>query len=165
MPKIVHDGIEFDSAHEVAFYHWLEESQQHGLIDSFKTEMYTFELCESVKVDGKLILRSLNYTPDFSFIATELGKLVLPFVFSICDEITVDVKGSFNRHGGDRVLPIHQKMLYATHQVLVQKVVIKDLFNKTFCPDAERCSPKKKLPRKSYLESATVKEFIQWHTR
>lgn len=42
----------------------------------------------------------------------------------------VDVKGAWNLHGGDRLLPIHQKLMWHLNREIVNKVVPQEFFKR-----------------------------------
>ena len=166
--KPTSDGIQFDSKEEVAFFRWLKDAKEFGLVESFETSCHRWQLTDEVKVSGKTILRASYYTPDFYITYTPTGEEVfgdlyvakLPFFFGLGREVIVDVKASFNRFGGSRIFAMHQKMLYESHQRLVQEVVTDMLFQATWIPEDERYSPKKRIPRDKYKAFKTVRQFL-----
>ncbi len=105
------------------------------------------------------LLQSVKYTPDFiitwhdkaleKFVyilnkedVSALSKKRNPFIAVIDkhypnDKLKtyIDVKGSFGQHGDAVKFPLLQKMMFSTHGIYVQKVVPKQLFEKTFVPE------------------------------
>ena len=64
--------------------------------------------------------------------------------------IYCDIKGAFNRFGGDRILPIHQKLVMEKYHVYINKLVPKDIFKTLGVPKACTFTTKTKKPRKMY---------------
>ena len=42
--------------------------------------------------------------------------------------VWVDIKGAFNRNGGDRIFSVHQKLVYEKFKIFIHKIVPKDFF-------------------------------------
>ena len=123
--KPTFDGIEFDSNEEIEVYQWIQEAIKAGLIygPSLSYQPAPFllsprqsrkeykRLKTKIKLVDKFLLHPHEYTADFEFEVTSTGcGCRLPF--EMCDDgpyVTIDVKGSFNAHGGDRGFAINQK--------------------------------------------------------
>ena len=67
-----------------------------------------------------------------------------------------DIKGAFNRFGGDRILPIHQKMVWSQYRVYINKLVPKDVFKALGVPKLCTFTTKTKKPRKMYYGYSLV---------
>lgn len=169
MANIKHNGIIFDSIEELEFFHWLNEAVDSGLIETYSYHVRSWTLSEKqtytdvVKLKTKIkevekhLLHPHVYTPDFEIYgAKNIGLIdVQQDGWHV-----VDVKGTFNKYGGDREFSINQKWLYDKHGVYVQKIVPEKLFKKTWCPDLVRYTPKTGKLRKKYLKCKTIKEFL-----
>lgn len=82
---------------------------------------------------------------------------------SVAAEGWVDVKGGYNRHGGDRVFPIHQKLSWYLHKVPVNKIVPKDFFRKLGAvPDGLKWMKgrKTKTAKTAYKNLPTIGELF-----
>lgn len=140
----------FKSKEEQYFSWYLDELKKEGFVSEYWYEPETFVLSEKVvekfksikhlknktkeEIKEKTILNGHVYTPDFKILFKEIPYF-LKDKYRIVDNIWwVDVKGTFNRHGGDRVFPINAKWLYQKHSILVEKIIPEELFKKTFTP-------------------------------
>lgn len=174
--KITYDNIEFDSQEEVEFYCWCKELQAEHMIESFVYHPEPFVLSERKTtrniINGKskesFLLGKHEYTPDFVltiksehkdyfFVKAELEihKTFLDWIKR--DDVKlykddkyyiwIDIKGSFNKYGGDRGFSINQKWVYDKFGIYVNKVLTNDkkikgrittksIFRKTFVPHA-----------------------------
>ena len=173
--KIEFDGHTFDSNEEVEFYQWILEAKRVGLIESFTHPCKSYVLSNAVSVtvervsektgkplepkESSLLQRHV-YTPDFKIKFTDKA-VVLPIDFRCGLACVFDVKGTFSIHEENRVLGINIKWMYLKYGVLVQKVVPEKLFVKTWCPAGARLTPKKRQPRKKYLDVPTVEQFVE----
>tara|TARA_R110001632_G_scaffold75782_1_gene172209 strand:- start:676 stop:1224 length:549 start_codon:yes stop_codon:yes gene_type:complete len=175
--KPTFDGIEFDSNEEIEVYQWIQEAIKAGLIygPSLSYQPAPFllsprqsrkeykRLKTKIKLVDKFLLHPHEYTADFEFEVTSTGcGCRLPF--EMCDDgpyVTIDVKGSFNAHGGDRGFAINQKWVYAEHGVFVNKVVPAKLFEKTWVPALARLTPKTKKIKAEYAKFLSVAEFLE----
>lgn len=161
-----------DSNEEVAFLHWCEESYQNKLIDIEFDNFYqppAYELLPCIKIqDGKkekTLLREHSYTLDFIIIPTDklfelFPKLEKYLIKSFDNKCYIDIKGMFNKNGGDRTFSINQKLLYNKYQIYVNKVIPNKLFINSFLPEKEKYSPKKHQLREKYKDLKLLNEFI-----
>lgn len=161
-----------DSNEEVAFLHWCEDALKNELIKIDNSTFYqpnAYLLIDSVKIKTgkkeKTLLRAHEYTLDFIIKPTKKLYEVFPDIekllqTSFDDNIYIDIKGCFNKNGGDRTFSINQKLLYNRFHIYVNKVIPDKLFSKTFLPEKERFSRKKKILREKYKNLKTLKEII-----
>jgi hypothetical protein len=187
--KPVYKGVEFDSREEIEFYMWLEEAFEHELITGSEyqpksyclskkqTRMELKQLKTKKKRVEKHLLHPHKYTADFRFGLTRKGKeIALPFIYNEVieedyDELgkiyfrhynaVVDIKGSFNQHGGDREFSINQKWVFDKYGVYINKVVPEKLFKATWCPAEARLTEKTKQVKKKYEKCKTIQEFME----
>lgn len=162
-----------DSNEEVGFLHWCEDLVKQNLIEINLECFYqppAYELLPPVKIlDGKkekTLLREHNYTLDFIIkIKPELfnifPKLSKYLINSFDNYCYIDIKGMFNKNGGDRSFAINQKLLYNKYQIFVNKVIPDKLYEYSFLPSLERYSPKKKQLREKYKHLLTLEEILK----
>jgi hypothetical protein len=173
--KPTYDGIEFDSREEIEFYMWLEEAVQNGLIfDDFTYQPASYELSSKrtrlelkqlktkTKKVEKHLLHPHKYTADFQFRLTMKGERLNIFIADRSTGlVTVDIKGGFNQHGGDREFSINQKWVYDKYGDYINKVVPEKLFKASWCPVGARLTEKTRQVKRKYENCRTVKEFIK----
>jgi hypothetical protein len=178
--KPIYDGIEFDSSAEVEFYIFLKDLKKYKLIKEFQyqpptytlipkaTEIQTVQLKTKTKRVEKTLYRAHEYTADF------LIK-VKPEVFNRIDPkhllkinknntILIDIKGSYNDFGGDRIYKIHEKMMYFFFKLHLNKVVPEEYFKAIrIAPNEIRWMKNRKTPtlRKPYINTQSVEEFCK----
>lgn len=172
-------GIELDSEEEKQFFCWCLEAKEHGFIEAFYYQPEPFLLsCKGeikFEVPGKTkmlkktqhIVHPHIYTADFLFKPTDkfhkLNHKLKPH--HLWKEWNgwhyVDVKGTFNAHGGDLTLSIHQKWVWQIFNVYINKVVPSKFFKLTWCPKAIRYMKNRKelTVKKSFIGSKTVEEI------
>lgn len=144
--KLKYEGIEFDSEEEIQFYIFLRDAKKLGLIIDFSYQPKSFLLVPKAvettvvstksgkqKLRTKVLYREHSYTADFwvkvnpkvyyNSVLGDYCKLRLSD-----DEFYVDVKGGYNRFGGDRIFPIHQKLVFWKYHKHVNKVVPSEFF-------------------------------------
>lgn len=157
--SVLSHGIEFDSNEEVDVYEWLLEAERLGFVRGIVYQPEPFVLFDGLRNEkGKLVVRPHVYTADFRFTLTDgwraLQKAHKFKVFHrlVPDDGTVyiDVKGAFNRFGGDRNFGVNSKWVLAKYGVYVWKVEPKDLFSKTWLPEACRLTRKTHCVSKKY---------------
>lgn len=133
------------------------------------------------RVEERTLFQEHKYTPDWEVAFTPLffdnfpkHKLLLQDEDSGAPEpvepdfrgngvCLIDVKGSWNLHGGDRIFPIHQKLMWYEHQKLVNKVVPNQLFARLgVVPDELKWmkNRKNKTPRKAYQFVDTFEDRV-----
>ncbi|MDB4302158.1 hypothetical protein N9924_01185 [bacterium] len=171
--KTKYKGIEFDSQEEIEFYMWYKEAEEAAIfydlhmqveydLSPRQSRKETKELKTKTKIVDKFLLHPHKYTSDFEFIIFDnYLKHKFPFVLNENYFIIVDVKGSFNQHGGDREFSINQKWLYHEQGDYVNKVVPEKLFKATWCPKEARLTPKTKQVKKKYARMKTIEEFMR----
>ena len=166
--KIKYDNIELDSQEEVEFYCWCKELESEHMIESFIYHPEPFVLSERKTIvntiNGRMkesfLLGKHEYTPDFvltiraddkDYFYTK-AELELEHPFCVLKDkdyyiAWIDIKGSFNKYGGDRGFSINQKWVYDKFGIYVNKVLTNDkktkgkittksIFRKTFVPKA-----------------------------
>ena len=184
---IINETIEFDSKEEKQFYHWLCELRLSKLIEPWEksSDIYqpppfwlsgpvSIELPINGKTKSISLLRSHEYTPDFKIkftkkfyqtfdinIIRKYFKLV-PISDDLSDIpiIYIDIKGSFNSNGGDRVFSINQKWVWANHQIYINKIVPDDLFKDFFVPVSELYTEKTKKLRIKYANLRQLTSYF-----
>ena len=70
-----------------------------------------------------------------------------------------DVKGKFQRHGGDRVFALNQKMMMKEHNLAVHKIIPELFFKKTWVP-VDALAGKKIARLKRWDGCKTLQEVI-----
>ena len=136
----------FDSLEEWAFFHWLLEMEDMGVVKSWIYHPPTYLLIDKEvyiplsnnKGKERSLLRAHSYTLDFEFTIDSKYAELFSKVFKIghfnCPDengsltLYVDIKGAFSRYDGDRSFSINQKLLYMVYGIYVEKIVVKDLF-------------------------------------
>lgn len=178
--KPVYSGIEFDSDAEVEFYMFLEDLKKHKLIKEFiyqpptytllpkVTEIRTIQLKTKTKQVEKTLYRAHEYTADFLIkINPDVFEKVDPnHILRVNKDntILVDIKGTYNDYGGDRIYKIHEKMMYYFFKLHLNKVVPEEYFKAIrIAPDRIRWMKNRKTPtlRKSYINTQSVEEFCK----
>lgn len=163
-------NLKCDSQEEIDFLEWLIEAKSKSLIDDFRYQPESFLLSDKVdyiNLKGKCrsLFREHIYSPDFEVIFDSSKQLALAEEFKVpkdklncATKVVLDVKGTFNRNGGDRNFSINQKWVYQKHQVYVYKLVPKDFFKKLGVPKACLMTKKTKKPRKAFEGYPTIED-------
>lgn len=178
--KPTYNGIEFDSDAEVEFFMFLEDLKKNKLIKDFiyqpptytlipkVTEIKTVQLKTKTKQVEKTLYRAHEYTADFliKIIPETFEKIDPKHVLRINNDntILVDIKGTYNDYGGDRIYKIHEKMMYYFFKLHLNKVVPEEYFKAIkIAPDRIRWMKNRKSPtlRKSYINTVSVEEFCK----
>lgn len=152
MPKILYNGVEFDSEEERLFYIYCLELKEAGYIKKFTFHQDKFVLSNPVKYNWikklktkrkkmeSTLLREHIYTPDFWILwdakafgifyldhdgTTKLNNI--PFVNNIDrngNDIGsyIEIKPSFNVMNMVRVFSLNQKWMYQEHHIYIQKI-------------------------------------------
>jgi len=153
MPKIMYDGIEFDSEEERLFFLYVKELKQEGFVKEFSFHNKEFVLSEVVKFSWKKFLKTKEkdvettllhphvYTPDFHiewnpkaygifycYIDDEHKFGKIPFINNIDnngDNIGsyVEVKPAFDMNNMTRLFTINQKWMFQEYMIYIQKVI------------------------------------------
>jgi hypothetical protein len=187
--SVYYQGIKLDSMEEFYMCHWLKEAKDAGFVKDWNivTEsIVVLNQTEFTSIQGvSKKINGLSYTADFNIewhpsaigifigiIPKTKGSRKLPYTF-YCDQdlkSMIDVKPAFlaARLNSNITFPIVQKLLYNTHKVYVQKVVVTDennLFHKTYAPIEYFLTPKTRIARKLKIKHNTLKEFLHASTR
>ena len=178
---------DFKSDEEHHFYLWLLEAQKFGFITDFYYEPREWPISDQQLFDKKVYMKTktkseptkiftnaddLTYTPDFVFVLSSKGHLLWrdnAFARSIqTQDITnivyVDVKGTYNPHGGDhRAFFLKQRMMWERHRVLVHKIIPTQFFKQTWAPEPLRWCKGRKTPTMTKLgeKTCTSKEYFE----
>ena len=168
--KPSYNDIIFDSDEEIEFYMWLEEAVKYGFVKSFSYNDVAYDLSpkQTITVEKKLktktkmvekfLLHPHVYTPDFTIVADHRWALLNDPLDKISENYVIDIKGSFNKHGGDKNFSINQKWMYEKHAIFVNKVIPLKFFAATWCPEKCKLTPKTKKPRTKYTNIPTLLE-------
>ena len=143
--KLKFEDIEIDSQEEWHFFQWLKEAKELGIVKDYIYQPDEFLLTNkktyipiynNPKQKEKHLFREHIYTADFKIqfnaaygeILSKVFKIDASMLINETITVYVDIKGSFNQNGGDRLFSIHQKLVYEKYGVLVQKIVPKEVF-------------------------------------
>lgn len=176
--KPFYDGVEFDSIDEVQFYMWLKAAEKAGLVGKWIYHPPTIEVLPAFKekvVDviqlktkskvverTKTILHNASYTPDFQIFAIPDSRIRAFFRVSSDGTYWVDVKGKFSGsvHGGEmKYFSLLTKVLWYLKHIFINKIIVRDLTEATFCPDELKVTKTGK-PSTIFKGHKTLKEFI-----
>lgn len=160
----------YDSDEEREFASWVQEAEDHNLITNSVYQPKPFVLCESVwgkykkqlktkvKVLEKHLLREHIYTADWSF---DLCIQFPPSIFwPTFGKVWVDVKGTWQNRGAKQEFSINQKWVFEKYGIYINKIVPKTFFQKTWCPESLRITPKTKKPRSGYSDAPTLQSQL-----
>ena len=166
----IYKDIEYDSKEEIEFKIFLEEAQSFNIIQDYIYQPPTYELIpKATYVDNKgktrTLFRAHNYTADWLIYPTELfDKLNHGLKKNSDGTYLIDIKGMFNKNGGDRIFPIHQKLLYDKYKIIVNKVVPEVFFKQAnIAPEGLRWNKnikKEKTLKKSFIGLNSFEEFL-----
>ena len=185
--NIEYNGYTLDSTEELEFMWWVEECVEHGLIKPdwvYQPITYdlipksTVQVIKQLKTKQKLEWKTLyqghTYDPDFKIQFTDkfygfFNELPQPISIASSgyngfrfikpnQDIIIDVKGTFNKTA--RSFSTDQRLVYDKFGVIIHKIIPEKLFVKTFVPKKASVTPKKKEPRKKYLKTPLIEEFI-----
>lgn len=174
----IEDRIKFASDEEKEFFKFLCDAREFGLIfPVFTYQPGPWELVprHAVKVEKQLktkvkevervIFRNHSYTPDFEFRMTDLFRSMdHRLMLNPKGGVIVDVKGAYNRHGGDRAFTIHQKLMKHKYDLYVNKVVPSELFQRLkLAPDEFRWMKNRRKPtlKKAYKGTVSFQEMFR----
>ena len=188
MPKIVYNGIEFDSEEERLFYLYLEELKDNGYVRDFTFHVDSFVLSEPVKYSWakkmktkskemeSTLLQGHVYTPDYKVIWEPKGwgkfwhydidNVQLNKIPFISNDVGcfIEIKPSFDMNNMQRLFSINQKWMWQEHKIYVQKVIPIGkntcLFAKTFVPQEAMLTAKTKKPKKYKFTTKSLQEFL-----
>ena len=144
--KIVYNNINVDSNEEWQFFNWLDEAKTLGIVIDYEYQPEPFIITNKFKYNSyidnkeKHLMQNHIYTCDFKIWFSLDFVKILSKIFKIdrnqvCEKnktilVYTDIKGSFNRFGGDRLFSIHQKLVYDKYNIYVEKIVPKTFFKK-----------------------------------
>lgn len=153
-------GITFDSVDEVFFYDWLLDAKKAGLIKGFIYHPEPVLVFPDYVEKKKIVLRKCSYTPDF--ILEGIGDKLKPYFRESLDKkYWIDIKGSFIVRGESKFFVLMTKVLWHLHNIYINKVVVKELCEKTFCPESIRYTDKTKQLRTAFKDCSSLDEFLQ----
>jgi len=182
--QVEYNGYSLDSIEEYEYMRWCEIGVEMGLIAEWEYQpmswmitnkrMITVEkqLKTKVKSMDRHLLDKHQYTCDFrlrfnrQFIDIFSGDMLnhvnvggFKYVTND-DDIYVDIKGGFNRFGGDRTFSIHQKLVYDKFGIFVHKIIPIKLFTATYCPEDVRYTIKTNKLRTKYASLPSIDTLI-----
>ena len=166
---------DFDSKEELEFYAWLYEAESYNLVSDIQYHERSYRLFGKVVVPWVKQLKTKTkdmtfslfqphvYTPDFEFWITDP---ILNDVFKTSKYIgkhciVVDVKGGFQRFGGQRSFSLNRKWMWQKHGIYIEAITPEKLFRATWVPEQARITPKTKKPVQKYIGAKTITKFIQ----
>jgi hypothetical protein len=179
--------IVFDSLEEIEFYLFLRDCLKYKLIKSFIYQPESLELIPKAtltykqpykrKAGYKEIEKTLysahKYTPDFKFKPLPLFWMIFPQAYKILrysdidKHYYIDVKGAYNRFGGDRQFSLNQKLAYQKFQIHINKIIPEKFFQQIgAAPDEIRWMKSRKVPtlKKAYIGVQSIEEKINSKT-
>lgn len=176
------DTYKFDSREESEFYLFLRDALRLNLIESFTYQPKSFLLIpkaiEKIKVPYKkksgykiverVLYKQHSYTADFVFKVKDRFLKYFPMLkdlvrFSQNNQVYIDIKGAYNRFGGDRQFEVNRKLVYNKYGVHINKVVPEKFFQKLgAAPNEIRWMKARKTPtlRKSYIGVSSLDEVV-----
>ena len=162
-----------DSVEEVDFLEWCCEAASLGIIKDFIYQPEPIKLFDAVGyVDAngkkKSLLRDHIYSPDFCIIFDPRAFRTLCIQFKVTiaqaslesSRVYLDIKGTFQRNGGDRSFSLNQKWVFQKTGIYISKIVPEKFFEACGCPQACFLSKKLKKPRKIYQGFKTLSEVF-----
>lgn len=170
----VYNGIQYDSKEEIEFQKFLDEAKEIGLVKDFKYQPESFilipkstikEIDSKGKVKEKVLYREHKYTADWEIWFDDFFD-TLPHNWkknTNSNSYLVDIKGMYNAYGGDRIFPIHQKLLYSKFKKHVNKVIPEEFFKQiNTVPEKLRYKEnikKSKEIKKAYVKLGTIADL------
>ena len=177
-----YNGIEFDSEEEIEFQKFLEECEKYDLVDYHKYQPDTYTIAPKAyrtvtkrfktkpdRKEQKHLFHPHVYTPDWEVCFTPKffdcfpgHKLLIEDTdtseaaepdFRGRGRCLVDIKGAWNMHGGERIFPIHQKLMWSLHKRLVNKIFPREFFRRlSVVPDGVKWmkNRKQKTSKRAY---------------
>jgi len=173
---------DFDSWDEHQFYLWILDGKELGLIEEAKFYPTPFVLSEEqrwtkevqlktkIRYDDKKLLGERVYTADAIIRFSVLFSVLFPGYELHRDKETLntftawfDVKPSVNpkylKYSSGKTFPLNQKWVYQKYGVYINRVMMKVLFHKTWCPHDVRKG--KRIPVLKPWIGTKTKEEIQ----
>lgn len=169
------------SEEEIQFVWWLQEATRAGFVDSWDYEQYKFHLLKAqtysetiqLKTKKKLVERKLfqdvEYMPDFTVELTCEGVEAFRKAFrhSVAlgqSIIYVDTKGEYVKfHSDTQHFQLVRKLVYANHNIYVERVVPSKFFAQTWAPSKLRWMKNRKVKTLTALgkRCMSVEEFTK----
>lgn len=166
--------LECDSIEECDFVEWCCEAASLGIIQDFIYQPEPIKLFEATYyIDAskkkKILLRDHVYSPDFNIIFDPRTSRKLCIQFKVpydqtsleSTSIYLDIKGTFQRNGGDRSFSLNQKWVFQKTGTYVSKVIPEKFFKECGCPQACFYSKKLKKRRKMFLGCKSVAQVFE----
>jgi len=182
----------YESKEELWFSWYLNELTSAGFIDRCHYHPKPFELSEKVmyqyikqlktkvKHINRTLLKPHTYQADFViiwnpkaydiFFTESIGVDPMKYPFYATPRYSlgqfrsvVDIKGTFNRNESWTKFSVSQKWVWQKYRLYVQKIVLPDIFKKTFTPDRFRYTDAKKQKRTiNYKPIRTLDEYLSF---
>ena len=152
-------GITFDSADEQYFYDYCLDAKKAGLLREFVYHPEPVLVFPDYVEKKKIVLRKCSYTPDFILEGID-DKLKPYFRESFDKRYWIDVKGSFIVRGESKFFVLMTKVLWNLHKIFINKVVVKELCEKTFVPESIRYTDKTKQLRTAFKDCRSLDKFL-----
>lgn len=166
MPKIIYKEISFDSQEEVDFFHWCTEAFESGLIKSFfrcSKKLDSFELIGkqyyTVDKKKKFLFHNVTYCPDFIIHESKILDIYEKPIYK--NNIVIDVKPSFSKHGDAKQFSIIRKLMMQIHNIYIHKIIPEELFKKTWLPEKAGRTKVKGNIEKKYIDCKNIKEYME----
>lgn len=167
-----------DSVEECDFIEWCSEAASLKIIKDFIYQPESIKLFDAVSYldfqgKKKSLLRDHVYSPDFCIIFDPGTFLILAKQFKIpYDQVSLnessvylDVKGTFQRNGGDRSFSLNQKWVFQKTGIYVSKIIPENFFKECGCPQACFLSKKLKKARKKFIGFKTIAQAFRLETK
>ena len=165
--------LECDSVEECDFIEWCCEAASLSIIKDFIYQPEPIKLFDATSYldfqgKKKSLLRDHVYSPDFCIIFDPGAFPLLAKQFKIPYEqmslasssIYLDVKGTFQRNGGDRSFSLNQKWVFQKTGIYVSKIIPEKFFKDCGCPQACFYSKKLKKLRAKFKDFQTIAQVF-----
>ena len=170
--------LECDSIEECDFIQWCLEATNLKIIKDFIYQPEPIQLFDAVSYldfqgKKKSLLRDHIYSPDFCIIFDPGAFPILAKQFKIPyaqmslneSSIYLDIKGTFQRNGGDRSFSLNQKWVFQKTGIYVSKIIPENFFKECGCPQACFLSKKLKKARKKFIGFKTISQAFSLNTK
>ena len=171
-------SLSCDSVEECDFIEWCNEAASLSVIKDFIYQPDSIVLFDSTSYldfqgKKKSLLKQHVYSPDFCIIFDPGAFPLLAKQFKVqydqmsqaASSIYLDIKGAFQRNGGDRSFSLNQKWVFQKTGIYISKIVPAKFFASCGCPQACFLSKKLKKPRKMYVGFKTITQAFQIRTK
>jgi len=150
---------DFDSWDEYHFYLWILDAKELGLVTQAKFYPKAFELSELVEYNKEVQMKTKTKIVKKKLLAPHVytaDTLIefVPMFHDLFPEMDIhpdptypnsywfDVKPSVNqkyvKYGSSKTFPLNQKWVYQVHGIYINRIMMKVLFHKTWCPHEVR---------------------------